>query len=118
MVLPGVQTPSRRVVLTLDTPSVQAYRLEAERRGSERPQKRDNHFPRRFTWAFPSHFQQVRRRGFLFGETMEKQSEEKPLLAWTVEINAMSCVVFAATKDKAKWIAVKGYWDAGYGRGR
>ncbi len=36
-------------------------------------------------------------------------------LAWEVEINYMSCVVFAATKSKAKWIAVKAYWEA-YGR--
>ena len=27
----------------------------------------------------------------------------------------MTCIVFAATKAKAKWLAVKAYWDA-YGR--
>lgn len=47
-------------------------------------------------------------------------SDKKPtgeLLAWTVEINSMTCVVFAATKAKAKWIAVKSYWEA-YGKNR
>lgn len=39
------------------------------------------------------------------------------MFAWEVEINAVSCVVFAATKAKAKWLAVKAYWDA-YGRRR
>ena len=39
----------------------------------------------------------------------------EPLLAWLVEIHAMTCIVFAATKAKAKWLAVKAYWDA-YGR--
>jgi hypothetical protein len=38
-------------------------------------------------------------------------------VAWEVEINYMSCVVFAATKAKAKWLAVKSYWDA-YGRSK
>jgi hypothetical protein len=37
------------------------------------------------------------------------------LVAWEVEINYMSCVVFAATKAKAKWTAVKSYWEA-YGK--
>jgi hypothetical protein len=32
--------------------------------------------------------------------------------AWEVEINYISCIVFAATKAKAKWLAVKAYWDA------
>jgi hypothetical protein len=41
----------------------------------------------------------------------------KDLFAWEVEINSMACIVFAATKAKATWIAVKGYWAAGYGRG-
>lgn len=45
--------------------------------------------------------------------------ESKPLpqaiVAWEVEINYASCIVFAATKAKAKWAAVKAYWDA-YGR--
>ena len=36
----------------------------------------------------------------------------EPLLAWLVEIHAMTCIVFAATKAKAKWLAVKAYWDA------
>ena len=34
---------------------------------------------------------------------------EEPL-AWKVEINYMTCVVFATTKPKAQWIAVKSYW--------
>jgi hypothetical protein len=38
-----------------------------------------------------------------------------PLLAWLVEINSMTCIVFAATKAKAQWIATKSYWEAGYG---
>ena len=37
-------------------------------------------------------------------------------LAWHVEIDSSSCVVFAATKAKAQWIATKSYWNAGYGR--
>jgi len=36
-------------------------------------------------------------------------------VAWEVEINYMSCIVFAETKAKAKWVAVKSYWAA-YGR--
>lgn len=36
----------------------------------------------------------------------------QPSVAWEVEINYMSCIVFAATKAKAKWLAVKSYWDA------
>lgn len=37
------------------------------------------------------------------------------LLAFEVEIDAMRCVVFAATRAKAQWLAVKGYRAAGYG---
>lgn len=44
-------------------------------------------------------------------------STEQPKLAWEVAINDMRCVVFAATKPKARWIAVRSYWDTGYGRG-
>jgi len=33
-------------------------------------------------------------------------------VAYEVEINYLSCVVFAATQAKAKWIAVKSYWEA------
>lgn len=36
----------------------------------------------------------------------------QPLLAWRVEINYMSAVVFAATHPKAKWAAVHAYWEA------
>ncbi len=38
-------------------------------------------------------------------------------LAFEVTVSGMDCVVFAATPAKARWIAVKSYWDAGYGRG-
>ncbi len=37
------------------------------------------------------------------------------LLAWTVEISDMTCVVFAATRAKAQWVATHSYWEA-YGR--
>lgn len=37
------------------------------------------------------------------------------LLAWEVELSDMRCFVFAATRAKAQWIAVKSYWEA-YGR--
>jgi hypothetical protein len=39
------------------------------------------------------------------------------LLAWEVEIDCQSCVVFALTASKARWLAVKAYWDA-FGRTR
>ena len=39
-------------------------------------------------------------------------NEAQATVAWEVEINCLSCVVFAATKAKAKWLAVKSYWDA------
>lgn len=42
-------------------------------------------------------------------------SASEPAVAWEVEINYMTCVVFATTKAKAKWTAVKAYWEA-YGR--
>jgi len=34
-------------------------------------------------------------------------SPSTPLLAWLVEIHAMTCIVFASTKAKAKWLAVR-----------
>lgn len=37
-------------------------------------------------------------------------------VAWFVEVNSMTCIVFASTLAKAKWIAVRGYREAGYGR--
>jgi len=37
------------------------------------------------------------------------------LLAWTIEIHSITCVVFATTKAKAQWIATHSYWEA-YGR--
>ena len=36
-------------------------------------------------------------------------------VAWRVEINSLGCIVFAATKAKAKWIAVRSWREAGYG---
>jgi hypothetical protein len=33
-------------------------------------------------------------------------------VAWEVEINYLSCVAFAPTKAKARWLAIKAYWDA------
>ena len=36
-------------------------------------------------------------------------------LAWQVELHDMRCIVFAATKAKAQWIATKSYWNA-FGR--
>lgn len=35
-----------------------------------------------------------------------------PVVAWEVEIDCASCIVFAPTKAKAKWLAVKAYWAA------
>lgn len=43
---------------------------------------------------------------------------ETPLLAFGVEIYDMRAVVFAATNPKARWLAVKAYWEAGYGSKR
>lgn len=42
----------------------------------------------------------------------------KPRVAFYVDIHDMTSVVFAETRDKAKWIAVKSFWEAGYGNGR
>ena len=44
------------------------------------------------------------------------QKCKRPLLAWDVELHDMHCIVFAATKAKAQWLATKSYWEA-YGRG-
>lgn len=38
-----------------------------------------------------------------------------PVVAWEVEIRYLRCIVFAATKAKAQWIATRSYWAA-YGR--
>ena len=46
----------------------------------------------------------------------EVSQDAAPLLAFCVEIDSMSTIVFAATKPKAQWIAVKGYREAGFGR--
>lgn len=37
-------------------------------------------------------------------------------VAWIVEVNDFTCVVFATTRPKARWIAVAGHRDAGYSR--
>lgn len=37
-------------------------------------------------------------------------------VAWEVTIYDMTAIVFATTAPKARWIAVRGYWEAGYGR--
>jgi hypothetical protein len=36
-------------------------------------------------------------------------------VAWRVEINSLTCIVFTTSKPKAQWIATKSYWYA-YGR--
>jgi hypothetical protein len=41
--------------------------------------------------------------------------KEEPPLAFMVEIEDMTTIVFATTAAKARWIAVKGYWEA-FGR--
>lgn len=38
------------------------------------------------------------------------------LLAFRVVIRDIDCIVFAETNPKARWQAVKGYWESGYGR--
>lgn len=36
----------------------------------------------------------------------------EPIVAWEVTVNDMRCIVFATTKPKAQWIAVKSLWEA------
>lgn len=43
------------------------------------------------------------------------EPDASDLLAWEVDIRSSTCIVFAATKAKAQWLATKSYWDA-YGR--
>jgi hypothetical protein len=45
------------------------------------------------------------------------ENNDSNLLAFEVEIHSMRCIVFARTAPKARWIAVRGYWEA-YGRGK
>jgi hypothetical protein len=45
----------------------------------------------------------------------ERSQMTDNLLAFEVEINYHGCVVFAETEAKAKWKAVKSYWEA-FGR--
>lgn len=49
-------------------------------------------------------------------DTKATGAEEAQALAWIVEINSLTCIVFATTLPKAKWIALRGYREAGYGR--
>jgi hypothetical protein len=51
-------------------------------------------------------------------EDVRENQPVEPLVAWEVEINDMSAIVFAATAPKARWLAVKGYREAGYGSRR
>lgn len=44
-------------------------------------------------------------------------TEINALVAWEVEVDTYTSIVFATTAPKARWIAVRGYWEAGYGRG-
>jgi hypothetical protein len=43
------------------------------------------------------------------------ETKESELVAWSVEVSSIPCVVFASSWPKAKWIAVKSYREAGYG---
>lgn len=56
-------------------------------------------------------------RRFKCDETIDHtyRSDMSADVAFEVEINAMRCIVFAATPAKARWIAVRAYWEAGYG---
>ena len=44
------------------------------------------------------------------------QSAWNGLLAFDVRIDDMHCICFAMSAPKARWMAVHGYWDAGFGR--
>ena len=44
--------------------------------------------------------------------TATEPQTKTPLLAWEVELRSHICIVFAATKSKAQWIATKAYWEA------
>lgn len=39
----------------------------------------------------------------------------QPNVAWLVDLNDHTCIVFAPTRGAAKWAVIRGYWDA-YGR--
>jgi len=71
----------------------------------------------RLSWAILRHSHRLQGVGVFVEVGMNKHESEPQVVAWRVEINDMSCIVFASTKAKANWIAVKGYWNAGYGRG-
>lgn len=45
-----------------------------------------------------------------------KVDPNQRLVAWHIDINSMSCIVYAETLPKARWKAVSNYWEAGYGR--
>jgi len=46
---------------------------------------------------------------------MSDERQLGPVVSWVVEIDNMMGIVFAPTAAKARYIAVRGYWDA-YGR--
>ncbi len=47
---------------------------------------------------------------------MNTAAQASPLPAFEVNIEDMRCIAFAETPAKARWKAVRAYWDAGYGR--
>ena len=61
-----------------------------------------------------------RSRGAVEGHGMSESAivnnSQENVVAWEVNIDSMRCFVFAATAPKARWLAVRGYWEAGYGR--
>lgn len=44
-----------------------------------------------------------------------RRADTLPVVAWGVDINAQTAIVFATTAAKARYIAVLSYWDA-YGK--
>ena len=46
----------------------------------------------------------------------ESPASQTVIVCWGVEIYEMTTYVFATTKAKAQWIAVRGYREAGFGR--
>ena len=36
--------------------------------------------------------------------------------AYKVTIDGISAIAFAGTRSRAKWICVRAYWDAGFGK--
>lgn len=48
-------------------------------------------------------------------QTVPIETNTDKKVAWMVEIQDRTCIVFASTKAKAQWIATSGYWEA-YGK--